>query len=333
VTLKQKYFFELSGEHGTMPSAEAVACIRAESDEIPKYTFGPGYVIAEFDASLLDDIAGRIAMTQKLGRHLGSFDISDTSGFKDISIPEGTFAVRARRFEGMMEHADTQDLTKKLGTILSEKNNVSLKEPDIEVRMFLSDRVHMFICEKDIDRTAFEERKVGERPFFSPISLHPKYARASINLTCVKRGGTVLDPFCGTGGIVMEAAEMGMKVIASDFDERMVVGCLENMEHYGLKMYDHEVLDIGDVPERFTDVDAIVTDPPYGRSTHTAGEDVISIHRRALGSVNECLKDDGKATMVLPYQLNTNVMNVENVFIQRVHRSLSRYYHVLGKRP
>ena len=331
--MKGKYFFELSGEHGTMPAAEAAACIRAESDEEPKYASGPGYVIAEFDASLLDDIAGRIAMTQKLGRHLGSFDADDTSGFDAVSIPEGTFAVRARRFEGMMEHVDTQHLTRKLGTILSKSNDVSLKEPDNEVRMFISDRIHIFICEKDIDRTAFEERKVGERPFFSPISLHPKYARASVNLTCVKRGGIVLDPFCGTGGIVMEAAEMGMKVIASDFDERMVIGCLENMEHYGLKMHDHDVLDIGDIPERFTDVDAIVTDPPYGRSTHTAGEDVISIHRRAVDSVNKCLKNEGKATMVLPYELSTDVMNVENVFVQRVHRSLSRYYHILNKRP
>jgi len=126
---------------------------------------------------------------------------------------------------------------------------------------------------------------------------------------------------------------MGMKVIASDFDDRMVVGCLENMEHYGLKMYDHDVLDIGDVPQRFADVDAVVTDPPYGWSTHTAGEDIVSIHRRAVDAVNECLKDNGKATMVLPYELRSDVMDIENIFVQRVHRSLSRHYHVLGKRP
>lgn len=325
--MKREYFFELSGEHRTMPAAEAIACICAESGVMPEHTSGPGYVIASFDDSILGGVAGRIAMTQKLGRHIGSFDIG-TSVFEGAEIPEGTFAVRARRFEGAAG-ADTQDLTRKLGNILSKSNDVSLKDPDIEVRMFISDRIHVFICEKDIDRAEFEKRKVGERPFFSPISLHPRYARASINLTCVKRGGTVLDPFCGTGGIAMEAAEMGMKVIASDFDENMVIGCLENMEHYGLKMYDHDVLDIGKVPERFTDVDAVVTDPPYGRSTHTAGEDVMSIHRRALVSVSRCLKESGKATMVLPYELRSDTMDIENIFVQKVHRSLSRHYHVL----
>jgi len=314
-----------------MPAAEALACIEASGakDASSAYISGPGYAIAQFDEKIFNDIADRIALTQKIGRYLGSFDAD--GAFDGIVIPEGTFAVRARRFEGMMDNVDTQDLTRKLGKMLSKNNDVSLKDPDIEVRVFLSDKVHVFICDANIDRGPFEERKVGERPFFSPISLHPKYARASINLTRVKKGGTVLDPFCGTGGIVMEAASMGMRVIASDFDDKMVAGCMENMEHYGLKLHDSDVLDIGDVPKRFMNVDAVVTDPPYGRSTHTAGEDTRSIHSRGISSIHKCLKKGGRASVVLPYDLQTDVMKKENVFVQRVHRSLSRHYHVLLK--
>jgi tRNA (guanine10-N2)-dimethyltransferase len=330
----RKYFFELSGEHPTMPAAEAYACIKASSSEnaVIPFTSGPGYAIAEFNDPVFNDVADRIALTQKTGRHLGSFDVRDTSGFDDIVIPEGTFAVRTRRFGTMMRDVDSQDVTRKLGRSLSKNNDVSLKDPDIEVRVFMSDRIHVFICDADIDRSSFEKRKVAERPFFSPISLHPKFARASINLTCVKKGGTVLDPFCGTGGIVMEAATMGMNVIASDLDERMVIGCAENMNHYNLKLHDSDVLDIGDIPGRFEGVDAVVTDPPYGRSTHTAGEDANKIHERAIGPISKCLKIGGRAAIVLPYELRTDVMKNENIFVQRVHGSLSRHYHIM-RRP
>jgi tRNA (guanine10-N2)-dimethyltransferase len=328
-----KYFFELSGEHPTMPAAEAYACIKAESepDACAEFTSGPGYAVAEFDEKIFRNVADRIALTQRTGRYLGSFDARGTE-FEKITIPEGTFAVRARRYGGMMRDVDTQDLVRKMGTILSKKNDVSLDSPDIDVRIFISDAVHVFISDAVTDRTILERRKVSERPFFSPISLHPKFARASVNLTMVKKGGIVLDPFCGTGGIAIEAAAMGMNVIVSDLDERMVIGCMENMEHYDLKLFDSDVMDIGDIGKRFDTVDAVVTDPPYGRSTHTAGEDAKHIHERSIVSIKECLKDGGRASVVLPYELNTDVMVKEDVHVQKVHGSLTRHYHVLRKR-
>jgi tRNA (guanine10-N2)-dimethyltransferase len=175
----REYFFELSGEHPTMPAAEVSACIKAESGSSHdasefKCMSGPGYAIAGFDDRMFNGIAERIALTHKLGRYLGSFDLNEISGFDHLTIPEGTFAVRTRRFEGMMQNVDSQDLTRKLGKALSKNNDVSLDHPDIEVRMFLSDRIHVFLCDSDTDRGSFEKRKVAERPFFSPISLHPR---------------------------------------------------------------------------------------------------------------------------------------------------------------
>jgi tRNA (guanine10-N2)-dimethyltransferase len=325
------YFFELSGELKDMPLSEACKCIEAESGACDIESSGPGYVIADFGEEHLDFISGRIALTHRIGRHLGSFDPDDISGAGSIELPEGTFAIKAKRFEGMMKDVDSQALIRKLGGMLSKNNDVNLKEPDTVVRIQMCDRVHVFLEERNVERDLLELRKVGERPFFSPISLHPRYARALINLTGVKRGGTVLDPFCGTGGIVIEAADMGMKAIASDFDEEMVIGCQENMEFYGLKLADFETIDIGDIPERFSDVDAVATDPPYGRSTHTGGEPIDHIYMRAMESIPKVLSADGKAGIVLPHIIDSSTMSLENVFIQRVHGSLSRHYHVFRK--
>lgn len=325
------FLFELSGEHPTMCTAEAIKCMEAEAGSFEIVSQGPGYVIGSFDDRFMDPIADRISLTHCLGHYLGSFDPDDLSGLDRIEIPEGTFAVRGKRFEGMMKDIDSQAIIRKLGGILSKTNDVDLKEPQNEVRILMSDRLHVFLGERKIDRDILETRKVGERPFFSPISLHPRYARALINLTGVKKGGTVLDPFCGTGGIVIEAGFMGMKAMASDFDPEMIAGTEENMDYYGLKMYDCDVLDISDIQDRFGEVDAIATDPPYGRSTHTGGEDIESIYRRAMRSFGEILKVGGSAGVVLPHPIDDDRLRLESMFLQRVHGSLTRHYHVFKK--
>ncbi len=325
------FLFELSGEHKTMCAAEAIKCMEAETDSFEIISQGPGYVVGSFDEKFLDPIADRISLTHRMGRYLGSFDVDDLSGFDDLTIPEGSFAVRGKRFEGMMKDIDSQDVIRKLGKSLSKNNDVNLKDPDQEVIVLMSDRLHVFLSERTVDRNILETRKVGERPFFSPISLHPRFARAVINLTGVKKGGTIIDPFCGTGGLVIEAAFMGMKPIASDFDPEMIAGTQENMDFYNLDLYDYDVLDISDIADRFGQVDAVACDPPYGRSTHTGGEDIESIYRRAMASFEDILKPGCAAGVVLPHPITCDTMTLENMFIQRVHGSLSRHYHTFRK--
>lgn len=325
------YFFELSGEHKEMSTAEAKKCIEAEAGDYRIISEGSGYIKAEFDESALDPIAERISLARRIGRSLCTFDPEDASRVEGVELPAGSFAIRARRFEGAMKDIDSQDLVRKVGGILSRSNDVKLKNPDMEVHMVMSDRVHLFLGEKTIDREGLENRKVSERPFFSPISLHPKYARALINLTGAKRGDVVLDPFCGTGGIVIEAGMMGMKPIASDFDENMIIGTQENMDFFGLKLEDFETIDISDIPERFKEVDAIATDPPYGRSTHTGGEPIDSIYSRAMEAFSKVLKVGCAAGVVLPHEISSDKLRMEHHLVQRVHGSLSRHYHIFKR--
>lgn len=323
-----QFFFELSGESKDMPLAEAIRCLEAETDSFDIVRTGPGYMVASFDERYLDPVADRISLTHSMGRYLGTYTPDDVSGLEEAVLPEGTFAVRGKRFEGMMKDVDSQSLVRRVGAILSKHNDVNLREPDFIVRMQMCDAVHIYVEQRVTDTDLLEKRKVGERPFFSPISLHPKYARALINLTGVKRGGTVLDPFCGTGGIVIEAAEMGMRAVASDFDEDMVIGCRENMDFYGLELADFETIDIGDIGERFPEVDAVCTDPPYGRSTKTGGEDIDRIYARAGEAIPRSLRHGARAGVVLPHPVEFPGMDLESVYLQRVHGSLSRHYHV-----
>src|SRR3989344_6013764 len=62
--------------------------------------------------------------------------------------------------------------------------------------------------------------------------LPPKLARLMVNLSGVQpEGSAILDPFCGSGTILMEAALMGSKaVIGSDISKKAVADTGRNME-------------------------------------------------------------------------------------------------------
>lgn len=61
--------------------------------------------------------------------------------------------------------------------------------------------------------------------------LPPKLARLMINLSEAKRNMTLLDPFCGSGTVLMEAALMGFtKIIGSDISEKAITDTQINLD-------------------------------------------------------------------------------------------------------
>ncbi|MBO4797682.1 MAG: DNA modification methylase, partial [Candidatus Methanomethylophilaceae archaeon] len=86
--------------------------------------------------------------------------------------------------------------------------------------------------------------------------------------------------------------------------------------------------DISGIAGRFEDIDAVCTDPPYGRSTRTGGENIQDIYRKASEAIPEVLKPGARAGIVLPYPASFDTMKLEGMYVQRVHGSLSRHYHI-----
>lgn len=82
------------------------------------------------------------------------------------------------------------------------------------------------------DYEAFSEREFG-RPKSDAVSgmVPVKLARMLLNLAGAHEGASVLDPFCGSGTIAVEAVAMGCgKAIASDSSEKAVKEAAENLE-------------------------------------------------------------------------------------------------------
>lgn len=81
---------------------------------------------------------------------------------------------------------------------------------------------------QDIDAYAKRDR---EKPVRDPAvgMLPPKLAQIIINLSG-RSSGRVLDPFSGTGTLLMEAALMGFEVYGSDISSRMVSASERNVQ-------------------------------------------------------------------------------------------------------
>ncbi len=314
-----------------MPKAEALACLRAESPDHRIMVEGPGFLVVECQSGSVARVADRLALTHRLGRYLGSTSLEDLDKVVSVlDIPPGSLCVRAKKVEGLHPDVDTFDLARKVGKILASRHGIDLTHPDLRLRVLLSDKVHFLLVEREIDRRQFDRRKVAERPFFSPISLHPRYARALVNLTEAREGETLLDPFCGTGGIVLEAALLGIRAIGSDIDPGMVEGCQRNLEHFGVSAR-VEVSDIGDIREKFGPVRTVATDPPYGRASSTKREELDGLYERGLRAMAEIVVPGGRLAVVMPREVSSPVLTLVQMHHQRVHRSLTRHYHVFTR--
>ncbi len=329
------FLFELSGEHPLLPEAEAAWCCYAECGPCPILDKGPGYVIISLPDEAVGPIGERIALTHRIGEHLLSCEPSEAvKAAAGLELPEGTFAVRVRRQGTNHLDVDCNRLAAAIGNVLARERKVDLIDPDVEVMVMLSDRAQFYITRHVVDRSGFEARKVAERPFFSPISLHPKYARALVNLTGVRRGQRLLDPFCGTGGILIEAASIGVRAVGSDISPEMVEGCKSNLRHFGLDWDELTEADVGVIDEMFDDIKAVATDPPYGRSASTRKEPIDDLYERAIPAISRTLRPGGGAGIVLPRPCpdRHDGLELRASFQQKVHRSLTRHYCLFTRR-
>ena len=334
-----KYLFELSKEHRTLPGAEILACLQAEEIDYKIKQSNEDVLIIEVDSKKdeISKLSNRLSFTYYIDEFVFSCNpvIQEikTNANKNIISKEGSIAVRCRN---RSSNVDSQSIVDALAEVYTKNKKVNLRHPDIEVRAIITDsKLYVGLKQAEINRSQFLDRRVQNRPFFSPISLHPKIARAMINLSSIKKCETLLDPFCGTGGILLEAGLVGVKIIGGDVEEKMVEGCKKTLDFYDIENYRLFCADIGDINKHVAEVDAIVTDLPYGKSTTTKGENIDQLYTRSFRHISKLLKKGGKAVVGLQNKefisLGERYLSLVERHDFRVHRSLTRYFVVFKK--
>jgi len=329
-----KYLFELSGEHPDLPIWEVEELLRCSGNV---ELIERDSTAAIFDADALpDQFTNRIALSHYLSEYIASVEFDHlTSAIESINLSEiESAAISIRIAEGKREDFNVTELTKEFGAILASKTKIDLIKPHTRFRIYIGDQAHIGKEIAKIDRGQYEKRKNRYLPFVSPISIHPRLARALINLTARSVNSKILDPFCGTGAILIEAAMMGMEAFGSDISDKMIEGSEVNLGNLKLSVH-LEQMDVGKMGDFGEKFDCIVTDPPYGRSASTRREPIEQLYSRALVAFSENLVVNGRVGIVIPeidtldYEQDFKLLRKTSI---RVHRSLTRNFVVLELR-
>ncbi|PKK81326.1 MAG: hypothetical protein CVT47_03010, partial [Thermoplasmata archaeon HGW-Thermoplasmata-2] len=326
--------------HPEMPRDEVLACLEARSisykilDEDDKML---ALEIEIGEGELVSYLSRRLSMTFFIDEFYYSCEAAKdviVGNAPKIQIPTGKkFRITAYRTRSRHKHFSLTQTVNELGAAI--KGAANLSKPDIDVvlaltnKAFVGRRIYEFI------RGDFDARGMDKRPFSVPISLHPRIAMAMVNLSRIGEGQTLLDPFCGTGGILMEAHRAGAKLIGSDIDPRMIEGTARNLRHFkiGATVFQS---DIADVPEHVAaPVDAIVTDLPYGRASSTHKQEILALYDKAFATFAKTLKSGGRAVVGMSEEdrikIGEKYLKLEKVYPVRVHKSLTRYFCVYVK--
>ncbi len=146
---------------------------------------------------------------------------------------------------------------------LLNKPKVELKNARTKIFITGSERIFVcrLICEND---KSYLERGAAMKPSLHPTAIHPKLAKAMINLSGCEEGENIADPFCGTGGILIEASIMGIESVGYDISDKMLSFAKENLEKNGIKKYEIEK---SDATKARIDADYVISDLPYGKNS------------------------------------------------------------------
>jgi tRNA (guanine10-N2)-dimethyltransferase len=340
-----RFFFILSGEHSTLPIAELKAILQAY--EIDYRIVGSFYKLIEVEAdrAKLELIAGRGGYVDEMGEevlHTEDNLSSIKEGVESADLEQflsshDTFSVRMLRFGGVSKELSRVHLESYLGELLAEKTGarVDLRSPKKPFRGILAGSLfHLGLILHQRPKGSIHRRRPRKRAVFHPSTMPPKLARCLVNLSEVRDGETFLDPFCGVGGIAIEASLLGCEVVGVDALSRMVRSARRNLAHFGLKSYGLLRGDARNLPLR--SADAIATDPPYGTGASTLKSTTKDILASFLPQARMILSPGGKVVFASP--LGTGAIDLAEsqgfkVFDRHmlyVHRNLTREILVLG---
>lgn len=180
----------------------------------------------------------------------------------------------------------------------------------------ISNEIFVTVAVQDIEQ--FTRRDYG-RPQTDDKSgmLPPKLARIMINLSGADTDSTLLDAFCGSGTVLVEALDIGYaKVTGSDISKKAVEDSKKNIQWFiqtqtinpAFSIYNNDAATLHNVLKP-NSIDVIVSEPYLGKpltgreSQHHIIEqttELREIYVRAFNAFAKILKKNGVVVFIIP---------------------------------
>lgn len=306
------------------------------------------------------ELANRLAYTKRIYQFL--FETNENNLIRKIknfnwqSIYKNNFCVRTHRLDnastGGRRGWGGGNIEKKLAGHIWQKlktPKVNLKNPKTSIEFFITkNKIYTVKLIKELKHN-FEQRKAHKKPELHPTALNPKLARALINLSRAEK--EIMDPFCGAGGILIEAGLMKLKAIGYDLYDVILKKAKINLDYYKIKNYKLINQDALKIKKKY---DYIITDLPYGLNTSIwirkgnenkkislkqynkkeRIKNLESFYFEFLKNLKKIMKK--KAVVIFPHYVGCRELikmvglKIEKEFSQFVHGSLTRKIVILS---
>lgn len=255
-----------------------------------------------------------------------------SSAFLSLNLPVEKIAVRVDRSGDKPVTWSSREIAGLVGFHLVEAGwPIDLSNPEIVLRIHLLAPSESTSYPDTVNAetvvswgiTIFEgdnwsERTAPNRPFFKPVSLDPKLARAMVNLACPK-GKDLLDPFCGTGGLVIESILCGLDSYGSDLAWPMVTGTRQNSEWAqstmngtgSFEVRNGSAVELASVWNDIAAFGSFAFDPPYGRNAWKS-EDGFDLLKGSLKSCSQVAKENARLVTLIPWSPESIAQPIES---------------------
>lgn len=214
-------------------------------------------------------------------------EAADTRNQTDL-----TFRVSCRCSGAIAKTLTAQEVGRVIGIALMKQFGwkANLRNPDLEIFIHLSDIYSV------LGIPVFRV-PLACRAYIKTAGMRSTIAWAMASLAEIKAGAVVLDPMCGLGTILLEAAKEWPDVyyVGADVSDSQLSGAYDNLRAAGLKDK-IELLRVSviELPLPSESVDIIISDIPFGKK-FKLGKDI----KRTLQEMERVLRVGGTIVLLL----------------------------------
>jgi len=277
-----EYFF-LFGRNPTLSYAEVISYLKSHGIAYEIISFDNNYLIISVADAIKFDV-------QEFGGVLKIGKANRVKTNKDIQIQVDNYFASERKFNYTVIGNGEEEIVAEIEEMLKEKFKLEKLKAQVrhsQGRIKMQEGEDFEFTHADVEFFYYNNQKaiyfglveqnysykdVKKRDMQKPIrrealAISPRLAKILINLSQVREGELLADPFCGIGVIVQEAVLKGINCFGGDKDRYAIAGAKKNLEwlHSKYSTKGKARLNIGD-SARFPNarINGVATEPALG---------------------------------------------------------------------
>ena len=159
--------------------------------------------------------------------------------------------------QGDVQYEDRLEATRKIGFVVNGYPDMHKPRNPLAVT-----KINGLWIFGEYERNDFKWQKHNDKPYSYSNALGLRMARALVNIAMKdNEEGTLIDPCCGVGTVVIEALDLGIKVKGCEISKQIAYNARENVEFLG---YLRDTIVCYDMHKIKDNYDSAIIDIPYG---------------------------------------------------------------------